>query len=814
MKNALSMFALLLMVTCAETAVGQLNQQPLTDTELRERVFRSIRLGTTWLKSRQAGDGSWNDPATAVNDYPIGQTALAVLALINCDEPVDSAAVRNGLAYLRSIPPGKPNGVYETSILISALCAADDFRRDRTQLIRMVNLLERTQCTSGVNSGSWGYKLAGRGGTPGTNGEDRSNAQFAILALRDAAYAGIRIDRAVWKRSYDHFLKSQNSNGGWSYRNGGGSNSGVSGSMTAAGLSSLAITSRMLDDDSDVDADGKPDCCADHPPADAFQNGRRWLATNFRISSNPGGSAHHLYFLYGLERAARLGHVRFFGRHDWYRAGASYLQAAQRGDGSWFEGAYGGIAPTTFSLLFLSKGLSRVVVNKLDYTSGVDSEDTAGDWNRHPLDVPNLIEKIDGLKGWPPRLTSQNIKLSRLDDDNAVTRLNQAPVLFIGGREKLPLTAKHAEWLRNYIDEGGFIFASANCSSDEFNSSFRKLVEMMFPQGEASLQKLGSDHPVFRSEFRLPSAESVELYGVDFGCRTAIIYSPEDLGCLWQKWMKHDPLKRNEALIQRIFRSTSIGVNVLAYATGREPPVKLNANDSSKQNAPSEIDRSRLEIAQLRYQGNWDIAPKALKNLLQGLNKAAGLDASPQRKTIPITLSELKRFPVVYMHGRYRFRLADQERDSLRDYLSRGAVLFADACCGSPRFDEGFRDLMKKMFPDNELKQIPVDHEIFQDAVGYQIDQVKLRELVPSSQNAALRKTVKSIPPFLEGIEIDGRYVVIYSRYDISCALENQASLACNGYIEADAMKIAINIILYSMLQEISGAPPKAVERP
>ena len=110
---------------------------------------------------------------------------------------------------------------------------------------------------------------------------------------------------------------------------------------------------------------------------------------------------------------------------------------------------------------------------------------------------------------------------------------------------------------------------------------------------------------------------------------------------------------------------------------------------------------------------------------------------------------------------------------------------------------------MKKMYPNHELKQIPVKHEIFQDVVGYQIDQVKLRELVPSTQNATLRKTVKSIPPFLEGIEIDGRYVVIYSRYDISCALENQASLACNGYEEADALKIAINIILYSMLQDI-----------
>ena len=58
--------------------------------------------------------------------------------------------------------------------------------------------------------------------------------------------------------------------------------------------------------------------------------------------------------------------------------------------------------------------------------------------------------------------------------------------------------------------------------------------------------------------------------------------------------------------------------------------------------------------------------------------------------------------------------------------------------------------------------------------------------------------------PMLEGIEIDGRFAVIYSRYDISCALENQASLACDGYEEADSMKLAMNIVLYAMLQDIS----------
>ena len=57
-------------------------------------------------------------------------------------------------------------------------------------------------------------------------------------------------------------------------------------------------------------------------------------------------------------------------------------------------------------------------------------------------------------------------------------------------------------------------------------------------------------------------------------------------------------------------------------------------------------------------------------------------------------------------------------------------------------------------------------------------------------------------PPILEGIEIDGRFAIIYSRYDISCALEHQATLSCDGYVEADAAKLAINAVLYAMQQQ------------
>lgn len=789
------------------------NQRPnqLSDIELRRRISRALTNGCEYLVSQQRADGAWRGPKGGRwPEDAIGYTALAIMALVNNDYQVDSPEIERGLAFLRSTPIGEPSdqhGVYQSSLMIMALCSVKQPNQDRARIERMARQLIDTQAPDGM----WGYYLEphGRrnGQPPGNNREDRSNTQFALLALRDAAYYGVEVEQEVWQKAHKDWVTAQLPGGAWGYREKERGSADPKGSMTAAGLSSLAITSRMLQTDDDVDGEGRPDCCAPHPPEPAFERGRQWLGSNFTVTANPKGTYWHYYYLYGLERAGRLGNVRYFGDSDWYRQGAAFLVAVQNGNGSWNDRTISEpLLATSYALLFLSKGLSRVIINKLDYTSSTTREDTVGDWNNHPLDIPNLVEKVGTMQGWPPRMTSQVLRLSRLRDATAVRDLNQARVLYISGKDRLSFTDTQIRWLREYIDEGGFIFAVANCRGQAFDEGFRDVVKRMFPDGDAALKRLAADHPVYRSEFAFPNADTVELYGVDFGCRTAIIYSPEDLGCLWQKWMHHEPRGRHPGLTQRIIRANRIGVNVLAYATEREPPIKLQEDRKTRNGTEGKILRGLTEIAQLRHTGGWDTAPKALRNLLQGLNETAGLAVSPQRRTIPITFDELSRFPIAYMHGRYRFRLGEQEQEALKKYLSRGTTLIADSCCGSKKFDRSFRDLMSEMYPDHPLERIPADHLIYSKALGGpQVDQVRLRKLVPAQAGASLKARVETVPPMLEGIEIDGRYVVIYSRYDISCALENQTSLACDGYEEQDAMKLGIKVVLYSMLQEISG---------
>ena len=51
----------------------------------------------------------------------------------------------------------------------------------------------------------------------------------------------------------------------------------------------------------------------------------------------------------------------------------------------------------------------------------------------------------------------------------------------------------------------------------------------------------------------------------------------------------------------------------------------------------------------------------------------------------------------------------------------------------------------------------------------------------------------------LEGIKVDGRWVVIYSKYDVGCAIEGHKAADCLGHDKESALRIASAVVLYSL---------------
>lgn len=491
---------------------------------------------------------------------------------------------------------------------------------------------------------------------------------------------------------------------------------------------------------------------------------------------------------------------RFFGTHDWYREGADYLIRMQERDGSWNEnGLESSIVNTCFCLLFLSKGLAPVLINKLEYEA-VDDNPKAPSWNRHPQDIRNLTDLITGLPGWPKLVTWQQLDIRAVAKRGGLEDLMLSPILYISGNKAPRFKPEEIELLRQYALNGGLILGVATCNQPEFDRGFRQLVKDMYPNAEQRLNRLTAEHPVFRSEYLIDS-DANELWGVDVGCRTSILYSPYDLGCLWDKWNVVENPRRSAQMKAMITKSTKVGVNIVAYATGREPPGPLDDHhlDTVKRKN-DDVDRGFLQIAKLKHTGGWDAAPHAVQNLLFALNDYAGVMASTKVSNLTPADETLKNYPLIYMHGRNSYTFSKQEQERLKTQIDRGALLFADSCCGATQFDRSFRDMVQQLFPEQKLQRIPLTHELFSTKVAHDLHAMKRRE--PGGNEPGQPFQVKMVvgEPVLEGIEVNGKYVVIYSKYDLSCALERQASAACPGYLPEDARKIAVNVVLYSLM--------------
>lgn len=763
-------------------------------------VLRSIGKGQDLLRAQQRPDGSWH--AEKQGDHVVGITSLAVMALINSGMTTRDVPVRRGLEFLRRVPSGEPRETYDAALMIMALVAAHDQQRsDFARVAVLAKWLEDTQILDG-RTGGWSY------GDRGIGGGDPSNSQFAVLALREAADMGVPVSATVWERARDYWEAMQSPDGGWGYGGGGGS----TGSMTVAGISSLAIVQQMLRNDDGVDANGNPPCCVPEDPYPALERGIRWLGDHFAAGHNPNNAGWLLYYIYGVERAGRLSGRRFFGDHDWYREGASFLIASQLRTGSWRGiGQYEAgdqdisVVGTSLALLFLSKGLAPVMMSKLKHGPRDPARplEVAGqDWNTHPRDVRNLMEHISGLPRWPKLLTSQEVDLQKAAQGGGVDALLQAPILFLTGSQALSFSPVEVGLLKEYLSQGGFLFACPTCQAPAFEESFRELLTQILPPGEQELRLLPEDHPVYRSEYLL-KADAVQLHGAEVGCRTAVMYSKDDLGCLWSYWMRHSPAKRNPQLIARVERGMQIAINVAAYATGREPPKSLDAPRKLATDAElDEIQRGLLQVAQLKHTGQWDAAPHALRRLLLALNETVGVAATTKPGELLPSDPSLFQYRLLYMHGRSRFSFGPEEREAIKLHLSRGGMLFADACCGAKPFDKSFRELAAQLYPDAPLKTVDIKHELFTEAIGFDLKKVRRRTNEGTGLNVPLSAAVRDVEPLIEGVEVDGRYVILYSKYDLSCALERQSALSCEGYLSEDATKIATNIVLYSLKKE------------
>jgi hypothetical protein len=133
----------------------------------------------------------------------------------------------------------------------------------------------------------------------------------------------------------------------------------------------------------------------------------------------------------------------------------------------------------------------------------------------------------------------------------------------------------------------------------------------------------------------------------------------------------------------------------------------------------SELSRAQLiqvssafRIARLKYSGggDWYNDPSAEVNLLNFVGKNTRIEVDARYEFVEIASENFYSYPLVFITGHGNISFNEIEVNGLRTYLQNGGFLYADDDYG---MDNAFRREMKKVFPRQELVELPFSHGIY-----------------------------------------------------------------------------------------------------
>jgi hypothetical protein len=190
------------------------------------------------------------------------------------------------------------------------------------------------------------------------------------------------------------------------------------------------------------------------------------------------------------------------------------------------------------------------------------------------------------------------------------------------------------------------------------------------------------------------------------------------------------------------------------------------------------------EIALLKYNGggDWYANPTSLPNLIKYCNANANTRLKPKPRTVEPSSPDLLSYPFVHMTGHGNVVFNDSDVTNLRKYLFGGGFLHIDDNYG---MDKYIRKEIKKIFPNNNLIEIPSNHPIFQKPFVFPNGLPKIHEHDGSRPQAF-------------GIFIENKLVLLYTyECDLGDGWEDAEVNNDPFEVREKALKMGTNIINY-----------------
>lgn len=193
-----------------------------------------------------------------------------------------------------------------------------------------------------------------------------------------------------------------------------------------------------------------------------------------------------------------------------------------------------------------------------------------------------------------------------------------------------------------------------------------------------------------------------------------------------------------------------------------------------------------FQIARLKYDGggDWYNDPSSEVNLLDFVNKHTTIKVKSEYVFVDLDGNDIFSYPFLFLTGHGNVTFSESQLQKLRTYIERGGFLYVDDDYG---IDKSIRREIKKMFPENDLVELPFNHEIYHNVFDFNYGPPKIHEH-------------DNKPPQGFGLFLNGRLAIYYT-YESNPA---------DGWADPDvhkdppeireaALKFGTNLIVYAL---------------
>jgi hypothetical protein len=220
--------------------------------------------------------------------------------------------------------------------------------------------------------------------------------------------------------------------------------------------------------------------------------------------------------------------------------------------------------------------------------------------------------------------------------------------------------------------------------------------------------------------------------------------------------------------------------------------------------------RDVFTFVRIRYSSPWREEkwrtdyPDSDQNFSFRLQQLTSLKVNPNPVILELTDKELFDYPWIYLIEPGQLIFSEEEVAALRRYLLTGGFLMVDDFWGEAEW-ENFYEQIKRVFPDREPVELPLDHAIFNCVFP-----LTLKPQIPSIYHAMMaqgtditweREDAKT--PHYKGIFDDKNRLiaVICHNTDLGDGWEREGEneYYFREFSEKKAYPMGINIVFYAM---------------